>query len=204
MNSSQNNGAAEVAASTTPTTRTVNQILPQVLVDAVGHEARWMGWKISGANSETKEPMSPRGGHASSTNPDTWADFPTALAFCERNGYALGLAITKLPDFTPISCVDFDHVVSKGAAPKGWAEDAITSLNTYTERSASGEGFKAFLLGSISDEDTIAGEEVKPSPASGKRKVEIFTGRKMVALTGQMLPGYDELREISTTAGHAG
>lgn len=195
----KSNGAQEVAASQTPHSESISKTsIPQALVAAVGHEARWMGWKITGANSENKEPMSPHGGHASSTNPATWADYSTARAFCERNGYALGLAITKLPQFTPLTCVDYDHVASKGAMPEGWAKESIVALDSYTERSASGEGFKAFLLGSIAESD-ISGKEIPPSPPTGKRKVEIFVGPKMVALTGQVLPGHVALREADPT-----
>src|SRR4051794_11375668 len=117
----QNNKAASVGAETTSAfsvcsvTPTVADSTPHVnpLVAAVGHEPRWLAWEIS-ADAKEKTPRSPKAMYAASDNPATWVNYNTARAFCDANGYAIGIALTNLPEFTPLVIVDFDHVCGAG------------------------------------------------------------------------------------------
>jgi hypothetical protein len=158
-------------------------------------ERRWIVWKVSQGG---KTPISPITGYpAACNNPAHWADYDTAALFKATNGYdAIGIVLSDIPGFTPITIVDFDHVCDAGGSPPEWVSDWVQKIDSYTERSASGEGFHTIQLGTWPER--ISGKEMPPSPPSGTRKVEVWPHGKMFALSGDVLAGCSqELRQLN-------
>lgn len=236
----ENNGATDVAAPTTPTRdHPTNPSLPpkkpagkasvcqmpgcnspaepaaihcslhqpelfaptNALVAACGKESRWIGWKIGprsdGDPTGNKKPISPRtGGFASSDNPATWATYDDAAAFVAANGCdSIGFVLTDLPGFTRMAIVDFDHVCKAGAEPPASVLRIAELLeDSYTERSASGEGFHIIVFGTVAK--NVNGKKL-PGPCAKEQAVEVYGSKKMFAvslrpLTVANLVNYDE------------
>jgi putative DNA primase/helicase len=167
--------------------------LPRALRD----EKRWMVWSIT-ENGDKKIPVSPvTGGFADCSDSETWCDYDTAALYLVSNGLSsLGFALTDLPGFTPITIVDFDHVSPAGEVPPEWALEIMDGLDSYTERSCSGTGFHTFVLGSVAN--NVSGAKM-PGGHGGTQKVEVFSKDKMFAVSGDALPGFEEIRQ-----GHQG
>lgn len=91
-------------------------------------------------------------------------------------------------------CADLDggpgH--NKEDVPEEVAEDALSSLGTYTEKSLSGCGYHIF---GKCDFSTANAESNKPhrgpdgKPVPDSYEVEFFTRRKFIAITGRAVPG---------------
>ena len=96
---------------------------------------KWCCWRYEDRDGKrTKIPYNPRsGGKAQSSNPDTFADLDTALKVSEcYDGIGLGL-------FPPLVGVDIDHCVKDGQL-SDLAKSVVDCLDSYTEKSPSGEG----------------------------------------------------------------
>ncbi|HLJ46716.1 MAG TPA: DUF927 domain-containing protein [Bryobacteraceae bacterium] len=122
---------------------------------------------------------------ASSTNSETWADFDTALhALQSDSSYdGLGFAINK-----PYVFVDLDHCVADDGEIEQWADEIVSTLNSYTEASPSGTGLH-ILCTSQSD-----------LPPTGRKKgrIEIYSGQRYFTVTGNHIPGTPDTIEDRT------
>jgi hypothetical protein len=79
--------------------------------------------------------------HASTTDPSTWADYPTALAAVQA-GYADGLSYVLTKD-DPFGAIDLDHCRDKLCSIDVWAQNFMqAAVNTYQEVTPSGEGMR--------------------------------------------------------------
>jgi len=129
---------------------------------------------------------------ASSTNPDTWRTFDEARRAvedgkCDGMGIVLGRASVEDPAVIQgnrLAAVDLDHCVDSDGVIAPWAQTIIAALNTYAERSPSGEGIRLLLW-------------TDGLPPGGRKKanVEMYDGGRYVTLTGQRLPGPTEPQE---------
>lgn len=125
------------------------------------------------ANSDSKMPMSAYGYEpASSTNPDSWADFEQAKAAVEGQFY-------EWPGFVfadnGIVGIDIDAGYEDGLLSP-LAADIIGHCKSYTEKSKSGRGFHILLRGSL--------------PFKGKNNlkgVEIYKTSRYFIITGHTL-----------------
>lgn len=87
----------------------------------------------------TKVPYNPRtGGKAQSTNPQTFAPLPVALAAMNRGGYdGIGVGI-----FNGLGAIDIDHCVDEAGKLSKLALDVLNTVQGYTEYSPSGRGLR--------------------------------------------------------------
>lgn len=101
----------------------------------------WVGHK-------DKVPMSPNTGKAALTNtPSTWNTAASAWAAKGRYGWdGIGYVFTI---GMGIIGIDLDHCFDDSGFLLSWAADVITCLNSYTERSPSGNGVHIFVRGEI-------------------------------------------------------
>ncbi len=122
-----------------------------------------------------KPPFNPRTGMmASVANPTTWSSFQEAKTAYQRRNYAgVGFMLTQE---TGIVGIDIDHCFRDGKY-SDQAHEIMTQLNTYTERSPSGEGLRLFLHGSL------------PGPYRRRGTIELYEDRRYLTVTGHMLPG---------------
>ena len=124
-----------------------------------------------------KRPIDPHtGGPASTTNPDTWGSFDEALAAAERLPAGTGAVGFVFTAEDPYCGVDFDHCYEAGRVTEetlGW----VRQLDSYTEKSISGEGLHVICKGKL--------------PPGGRRKgqVEMYDRSRFFVMTGNALPG---------------
>ncbi len=162
-------------------------VLPESIPEELKGYTCWITWKAEprrlkdGSPKITKVPYFPDGSRmASSSNPETWGDFQTALN-TYKSGKASGIGYVFAKK-NGIVGVDLDHAVKDGAIhPK--ALEIIERLGSYTEYSVSGTGLHILLRGSV--------------PWNGRRKepVEIYGHCQFFTMTGHVLNGYPEIRE---------
>lgn len=164
---------------TTTTTRGQTPALPlpeaESFPDALTSTPHWVGYALEMRDGKrTKIPKNPLLGYnASSTDPATWADFPTAHAFCLRAGYGLGFMLAA-----PFVGVDLDHCRDAATgALSTLGVSVLSNLDTYAEVSVSGTGVKAIAYGE------------KPGARCRKNglELEIYGEKRLFALTGQRL-----------------
>lgn len=114
--------------------------LPQELKDS----GRWCVWSYEqrGRDKPTKVPYNPRtGGGAMSNTPSTFTGYQTALNALERGGYdGLGVGV-----FDGLCAVDIDHCIAEDGTPSPLAVDVVSTMESYTETSPSGQGVRIFF-----------------------------------------------------------
>ena len=83
--------------------------------------------------------------HASTSDPSTWTDYPTALATVQA-GHADGLSYVLTSD-DPFGAIDLDHCRNKLCSIDVWAQNFMqAAVNTYQEVTPSGEGVRIWGL----------------------------------------------------------
>lgn len=150
---------------------------------------RWLLWKYANVGGRwTKVPIHPRwiGGRlrflpASSTDAATWLPFADAVEvlalFEHTDAVGLGFVATAADRLTAVDLDDCRDRQAGTLAPD--AAEIIRQLDTYTEVSPSGTGIKAFLLG------TKPGERCRRAGLH----VELYDGKRFLAMTGRRVPG---------------
>lgn len=164
---------------------------PPVDASAIPDELRdrdqWVAWRYEwkpdrgDAGEWDKPPINVEtGGYARSTDPSTWADFTTALAAYQANGYdGLGFVVT---DEDPIIGIDLDDCRdAETGAIDAWAREAVEHLDTFAEVSPSGTGLRGFGIGSVPD----GGNRGDIPDAEGH--VELYDTGRYLTVTGQHL-----------------
>ena len=136
----------------------------------------WVCWKSEIRDGKpTKPPYDPRtGGYAQSNNPETWADFATAMKVFKSNGHnGIGFVLTESDPFVGF---DLDHCRDPETGTiEPWAKSIVDGLKTYTEISPSGEGIRGFLKGKL------------PPGGSKKGNVEFYETGRYLTVTGHKL-----------------
>lgn len=116
--------------------------------------------------SWTKVLTNPKTGYFAKVNdPSTWGSFNQAMRRQQEKGLAgVGIVLQKRD---PYCAFDLDH-----CRDEEWAHDLIRCLDSYTERSPSGEGYRIFIKGKL--------------PNGGRRKdqLEVYDDRRYVTVTG--------------------
>lgn len=137
---------------------------------------QWVVWEYETRNGKaTKVPKQPNGRNASTNRPNTWTTF-TAVAEAYNAGRFDGIGFC-FSENDPFVGVDLDKIDS-------WKEEAdaiIRSLDSYSEFSPSGNGYRVFVKGK--------------KPGKNERKaghhLEIYdhTSTRFLTLTGNHVPG---------------
>lgn len=136
------------------------------------HRKRVGGWGVVPAemravrrwvNREGKVPMQVRGGHASSTRPDTWSSMgetsPSGRGFMLGGGFA---------------CIDIDHCLDDRGRPDARAEVILGAFpGAFVEVSQSGTGLHVFGT-------------ADPAPGVSCGDFEFYTRDRFIAMTGKV------------------
>lgn len=136
----------------------------------------------------TKVPYNPRtGGKAQSTNPQTFAPFPVALAALDRGGYdGIGEGV-----FNGLGAVDIDHCVDENGVLSDMAFDVLNTIQGYTEYSPSGKGLRILFTIPAGFQYDKARYYIN----NQKLGLEVYIAgatQKYVTVTGNALnPGYE-------------
>lgn len=127
-------------------------------------------------NAGTGEP-------AKSNDPSTWCDFETAAS---AEGYSgIGFMFSESPYFG----VDIDDVADElpkfMAGEPGLLSDFVDTLQSYTEKSTSGNGIHIICRGNL--------------PKGGRRKgnVEMYESGRFFVMTGQSVSRYTDIAECT-------
>ncbi|SDD94068.1 hypothetical protein [Natrinema hispanicum] len=157
-----------------------------VLPEELRERDQWVCWKEELRDGKlTKIPVTPgSGAFASSTDPETWASFETALEYADTgNADGIGFVFT---DDDPIVGVDLDDCRDPASDDvDDTAQDVIERLDSYTEISPSGTGFHVLIKGELPDGRnrrgsielydtarffTVTGDRLKDTPACVARR----------------------------------
>ncbi len=159
---------------------------------------QWMCWKgvyIPNREKWTKVPFNPiTGKNASSTDPTTWTDFKTAYLAYKKNmdQYdGIGFVLTKDDPYAGWDLDDCRDVEAK--KPTRWADEIITALNSYSEISPSGTGYRILVKAGL------------PPKGRKKGKIEVYQDGRYLTITGHRLSDRSkniENRQEETTALH--
>src|SRR5215210_3226228 len=114
---------------------------------------------------------------ASSTNPETWRSYETALATWQNNDHIVGVGrtITENEEFVGVDLDDCINPETGELSP--WAAKIIDRLDSYTEISPSLTGVKIW----------VKAPEIKT--AYKKPSLEIYPARRYFTVTGLTLAG---------------
>ena len=137
---------------------------------------QWVVWRqVERGGEKTKPPFQVDGSFASSTDPQTWTSYEKARDAAEKFD---GIGIV-LSDDDPYVGLDFDKCRCPAFA---WVvqpevEAHLRSLNSYTELSPSGRGFRVFVKGTL--------------PVKGRKKggVEAYRSGRYMTVTGHHVAG---------------
>lgn len=153
-------------------------VSPGAIPAALQARDAWLLWRYEQRQGKwTKVPVNARtGNHASSTNPETWTDYATALAAYQGGRHradGIGIALSG-----GLTALDFDACVGDAGdvAPDVMAD--LVQLRTYAERSPSGAGVRAFVFA-----------DLPPDGGNRRGKVEAYCGDRFVTVTGHALDG---------------
>ena len=114
---------------------------------------------------------------ASSTDPSTWGDSERAEQM-RHEADGVGVVLTAGDGIVGI---DLDHAVDGNGEISPWAKEILEKLDSYTERSPSGTGFRVFVRGELrAKRHSIAVEEGEPDA-----KFEVYDRARFFTITGQ-------------------
>ncbi|WP_089699611.1 phage NrS-1 polymerase family protein [Halogranum gelatinilyticum] len=152
-----------------PTEMLTQESIPEELVE----QPQWVCWRRAERDGKaTKIPVVPGvGSFASSTDPETWSDFETALGYLER-GRADGVGFVFTEEDTIVG-VDLDDCRNPESGDvDDDAQDIIERLDSYTEVSPSGTGYHVLIQGSL------------PDGRNRRGKIECYDTARFFTVTG--------------------
>lgn len=143
------------------------------LPDALVERDQWVCWREEQRDRKpTKVPVTPGTAEfASSTDPDTWATFETAVDYLDTGDVeGIGFVFT---DDDPIVGVDLDDCRDPDSGDVDpVAQDIIERLDSYTEVSPSGTGFHVLLKRDL------------PEGPNRRGSVELYDSARYFTVTG--------------------
>jgi hypothetical protein len=180
-----------------PTTHQRNLAKLPLALAPLMRQPQWCIWRwIQLADSKwQKPPFQARqpDRHASTNDPNTWADYPTALAAVQA-GHGDGLSYVLTND-DPFGAIDLDHCRDKVCSIDKWAQNFMqAAVNTYQEVTPSGEGIRIWGLAEGNPIHNKFSLEI-----DGKQvAAELFRrAKKALTVTGYMLnPSIREFTNI--------
>lgn len=149
---------------------------------------QWVLWGV-GKNLNPKavkiprQAKNPTGPNASSTDPQTWAEFQEAHAWYQiGDARGIGYEITPADGLV---AVDFDHCLDADGNLLPPFDEWIKALPGYWELSQSGTGLHGFVRGTLP-----AGcgnkRHIDPQNKADEREVELYVQERYIALTGAL------------------
>lgn len=149
---------------------------------------QWVLWGV-GKNLDAKavkiprQAKNPTGPNASSTNPQTWAEFQEAHAWYQiGDARGIGYEITPAEGLV---AVDFDHCLDTAGNLLPPFDEWLKALPGYWELSQSGTGLHGFVRGTLP-----AGcknkRQIDPQNKTDEREVELYIQERYIALTGAL------------------
>ena len=164
--------------------------IPEILCE----REQWVCWKKTKRDGKaTKIPVTPGGGgFASSTDPETWADFEIALEYVQTgNADGVGFVFTEND---PIVGVDLDDCRDPQTGDvDAEALDIIDRLDSYTEISPSGTGYHVLIKGGL------------PEGRNRRGHIELYDRARFFTVTGdhvQERPSHIARRQDALVAIH--
>lgn len=117
-----------------------------------------------------------------------WLTFIQAVKYCEAGKCdGIGITFSGKESFTGI---DLDKCVDDGEIIKPWAQEILSTINSYAEYSPSGNGLRLFVDGKSENVTS----KVKTNIGSGEA-IEVFSGSgSFLSVTGNTLDEYMVLR----------
>ena len=152
---------------------------------ALAGRPRFVAWRwVFRGGRWTKPPVDVHtGGDAKVDDPATWATFASAVAYARAHGCA-GIGIVLVPA-TRLVGVDLDgcYALDTGELAD-WASAVVRRLDTYTQVSPSGTGFRLFLHGELPPHLLTDGRQ-------GRRAgpIEVYQGGRYLTVTSVHLAG---------------
>lgn len=158
-----------------PAAPTPLPVIPANIPEPLKSCPQWVCWKYVWEEGKegkqgkwTKPPFQPNGYKASKTNPLHYSEFTEVLAAYEEGGFdGIGFVLTANDPFVAI---DIDHCFDDNGLTAE-AAGIIKTMDSYTERSPSGEGIRIFVTGTIS--------------RNIHKAIEIYAHGSYVTVTGQ-------------------
>ena len=139
---------------------------------------QWVAWRhAKRSGKDSKVPYcAATGQKAASNDPVTWGPFEEAVAFATDGGHFDGLGFVLTPDDS-FAVIDLDHCIDEEGTVAPWAQEIISSLQSYTEVSPSGDGVHIWVRGTL--------------PPGGRKRanVELYDQGRYMTVTGQHLDG---------------
>lgn len=161
--------------------RTPPSLFPAQIPNDLRRRSQCVAWRygpLRANGKRSKVPIDPRTGRpASVTNPQTWADFDTALQFVHQHpDHGVGFVFTAND---PFAGIDLDGCRNPDTGEiEPWALAILDGLATYAEVSPSGTGVKAIIVG------------VLPGPGRHVGNIEVYDRGRFFTLTGDVLAKY--------------
>ena len=148
---------------------------------------QWVLWGV-GKNLNPKavkiprQAKNPTGPNASSTDPQTWAEFQEAHAWYQiGDARGIGYEITPADGLV---AVDFDHCLDTAGNLLPPFDEWIKALPGYWELSQSGTGLHGFVRGTL-PAGCSNKRRIDPQNAD-EREVELYVQERYIALTGAL------------------
>lgn len=144
---------------------------------------QWVVWKRETRQGKvTKVPYQPNAKPASTTNPKTWSSFESCFECFVHKPQVDGVGYVFAVE-DPYSGVDLDHCIRADGTLEPWAAKAVALLDSYTEKSPSGEGLHTLVEGRL--------------PVGGRRHqgLEVYSAGRYFTVTGDHWPGTPEAIE---------
>ncbi|GIV14875.1 MAG: hypothetical protein KatS3mg022_0310 [Armatimonadota bacterium] len=156
---------------------------PHSIPDALKRVPNWVVWRYeTREGKQTKVPKCPHAPerNASVSDPNTWADFRTALKASTRCD---GVGFVLTPE-VGITAFDFDQCLREDGtcAPDVW--ELVRILDSYTEVTPSGRGLRVLCYGKLPD---------------GRRRrgsLEMYCDSRFVTVTGRHMAGTPQTIEF--------
>lgn len=152
---------------------------------------RWVCYRITEKNGKkVKMPISAKTGKAASTTEaDTWADFNTAVKYCETNPQNVSGIGFVFADTDDIVGIDFDDCLDNdGNLINDAIQEIVSRNNSYIERSVSGTGLHIYVCGKLPRETGIKISKENSPLGFG---IELYSQKRFFIVTGNAYPDSD-------------
>jgi predicted P-loop ATPase len=162
---------------------TVNPDRIPATMKALAHWHYWRGEPDKHGKFGKVPRMVGQNRRASSTDPDTWSSYDTALAGINGNGCSpyngLGFAVQG----SGVVFIDFDHCRNpQTSAITPWVSEIIAEVDSYAEISPSGNGLHAYALGKL------PGKGITRKFPDGSA-IEMYDAGRYATVTGHPIDG---------------
>ncbi len=152
----------------------VLEVIPENIPEVLKSINHWVVFRLVKRGEKwTKPPYDAKTGNDAKVNDsNTWSDFATAYRAYQTGKYdGIGIVLT---DDMGITGFDFDHCIENNVINPE-VRSFMDILKTYTEKSPSGTGIRAFALG------TPPGDRTKSGP------YEVYSKGRYLTVTGHFV-----------------